>query len=84
MLYSHIPQVVGIIGAGQMGSGIAQVCAAKGLDVIISDRSAGELAGAAAVAAQRARGGGRFGPPTARADAGAHAPRRRRAVPQRC
>lgn len=39
MLYSHIPQVVGVIGAGQMGSGIAQVCATKGLDVIISDRS---------------------------------------------
>jgi 3-hydroxyacyl-CoA dehydrogenase len=25
MLYGHIPQVIGIIGAGQMGSGIAQV-----------------------------------------------------------
>jgi hypothetical protein len=25
MLYSHLPQVVGIVGAGQMGSGIAQV-----------------------------------------------------------
>ena len=42
-MYSHIPQVVGVIGAGQMGAGIAQVCAAKGLDVIISDRSGGEL-----------------------------------------
>ena len=41
-MYSHIPQVVGIVGAGQMGSGIAQVCATKGLDVIMSDRSAGE------------------------------------------
>jgi hypothetical protein len=40
-MYSHIPQVVGIVGAGQMGTGIAQVCAMKGLDVIISDRSAG-------------------------------------------
>jgi hypothetical protein len=25
MLYGHIPQVIGVIGAGQMGSGIAQV-----------------------------------------------------------
>jgi phosphoglycerate dehydrogenase-like enzyme len=41
MLYSHIPQVIGIVGAGQMGSGIAQVCATKGLDVVISDHSAG-------------------------------------------
>jgi 3-hydroxyacyl-CoA dehydrogenase len=43
MLYSHLPQVVGVVGAGQMGSGIAQICAMKGLDVIISDRSTGEL-----------------------------------------
>jgi 3-hydroxybutyryl-CoA dehydrogenase len=39
MLYSHLPQVIGIVGAGQMGSGIAQVCAAKGLEVIITDRA---------------------------------------------
>jgi len=39
MLYSHLPQVIGIIGAGQMGSGIAQVCASKGLEVIITDRA---------------------------------------------
>lgn len=39
MLYSHLPQVIGVIGAGQMGAGIAQVCATKGLQVIISDRS---------------------------------------------
>lgn len=25
MLYGHLPQVIGVIGAGQMGSGIAQV-----------------------------------------------------------
>ncbi len=30
-------QSIGIVGAGLMGSGIAQVCAAAGLDVIISD-----------------------------------------------
>ncbi|WP_238297534.1 3-hydroxyacyl-CoA dehydrogenase NAD-binding domain-containing protein, partial [Methylobacterium soli] len=29
---------VGIIGAGQMGSGIAQVCAVAGLDVLLNDR----------------------------------------------
>lgn len=32
-------QTVGIIGAGQMGSGIAQVCAAAGLRVVIRDVS---------------------------------------------
>ena len=30
---------VGIIGAGQMGSGIAHVCAAAGLDVVLNDLS---------------------------------------------
>jgi hypothetical protein len=29
MLYGHIPQVIGVIGAGQMGSGIAQVRASQ-------------------------------------------------------
>ena len=28
---------VGIIGAGQMGNGIAQVCALAGLDVLLND-----------------------------------------------
>ena len=32
---------IGIVGAGQMGSGIAQVCAAAGLEVILSDVSEG-------------------------------------------
>ncbi len=31
-------QTIGIIGAGQMGSGIAQVCAVAGLNVIMHDR----------------------------------------------
>ncbi len=35
---------VGIIGAGQMGSGIAQVCAVAGLDVLINDRDSARLA----------------------------------------
>ncbi len=30
---------IGIIGAGQMGSGIAQVCAQAGFDVVVSDIS---------------------------------------------
>ncbi|MCJ2071784.1 3-hydroxybutyryl-CoA dehydrogenase [Methylobacterium sp. J-030] len=34
---------VGIIGAGQMGSGIAQVCAAAGLDVLLNDRDSVRL-----------------------------------------
>lgn len=39
MLYSHLPQVIGIVGAGQMGTGIAQICATKGLEVVLNDRS---------------------------------------------
>ena len=31
-------KTVGIIGAGQMGSGIAHVCAMAGLDVRLNDR----------------------------------------------
>jgi len=34
---------VGIIGAGQMGSGIAQVCAVAGLDVFLNDREASRI-----------------------------------------
>jgi 3-hydroxybutyryl-CoA dehydrogenase len=34
---------VGIIGAGQMGSGIAQVCAVAGLSVTLVDADAGQL-----------------------------------------
>jgi 3-hydroxybutyryl-CoA dehydrogenase len=30
-------QTLGVIGAGQMGSGIAQVAAASGLDVLMND-----------------------------------------------
>ncbi len=34
---------IGVIGAGQMGSGIAQVCASHGLDVILCDIQAEQL-----------------------------------------
>ena len=30
-------RTIGIIGAGQMGSGIAQICAANGLQVVMRD-----------------------------------------------
>ncbi len=30
-------KTVGVVGAGTMGNGIAQVCAAAGLDVIMQD-----------------------------------------------
>jgi 3-hydroxybutyryl-CoA dehydrogenase len=36
---SHLPQVIGVVGSGQMGSGIAQVCATRGMQVILSDRT---------------------------------------------
>jgi 3-hydroxybutyryl-CoA dehydrogenase len=36
-------QVIGVVGAGQMGNGIAQVCADKGLQVIMSDISQASL-----------------------------------------
>jgi len=39
-------QRVGIIGAGQMGSGIAHVCALAGFDVILEDLKADALSGA--------------------------------------
>ncbi len=35
---------IGIIGAGQMGGGIAHVCAAAGFDVKLSDVSEDQLA----------------------------------------
>lgn len=37
-------KVVGVVGAGQMGSGIAQVAAMSGLDVVVQDISAEGLA----------------------------------------
>lgn len=44
-------QKIGIVGAGQMGAGIAQVAATSGLDVVVTDVSQASLdKGAAAVA----------------------------------
>jgi len=49
-------QKVGVIGAGQMGNGIAQVCALAGLDVLINDVSQDRLhAGLATVDGAMAR-----------------------------
>lgn len=36
-------QKIGVVGAGQMGNGIAQVCAEKGLSVLLMDVSAASL-----------------------------------------
>jgi 3-hydroxybutyryl-CoA dehydrogenase len=46
-------QKIGIVGAGQMGGGIAQVCAAAGFDVTLTDASAGALAKANAAVGAR-------------------------------
>ena len=43
---------VGVIGAGQMGGGIAHVCALAGLDVALSDISAEQIESALANIAQ--------------------------------
>ena len=37
--YGNEIRKVGVIGAGQMGSGIAHVCALAGLDVVLNDVS---------------------------------------------
>ena len=37
MAATRLPRLVGVVGAGQLGSGIAQVCAVKGQDVILCD-----------------------------------------------
>jgi 3-hydroxybutyryl-CoA dehydrogenase len=47
---------IGVIGAGQMGTGIAQVCALAGIDVAINDVSEARInAGLATIAANIAR-----------------------------
>lgn len=36
---SRLPRLLGVIGAGQMGAGIAQTAAAKGVPVLLADAS---------------------------------------------
>lgn len=38
-----IPRVLGIVGAGQLGAGIAQVAATHGINVVLCDTSASAL-----------------------------------------
>ncbi|GLI66574.1 hypothetical protein VaNZ11_010491 [Volvox africanus] len=40
MMYQHLPTVIGIVGSGQMGCGIAHVAAQRGLTVLLNDFSA--------------------------------------------
>ncbi|KAK9803435.1 hypothetical protein WJX73_000318 [Symbiochloris irregularis] len=39
MALGRLPKLIGVIGAGQLGSGIAQVCAAKALQVVLCDNN---------------------------------------------
>ena len=43
MATTRLPRVIGVIGAGQLGSGIAQLCAVKGLDVVLCDTNGAVL-----------------------------------------
>src|SRR5260370_8530430 len=53
---AHTIRKVGVIGAGQMGSGIAHVCALAGLDVRLNDLSADRIkAGIATINGNMAR-----------------------------
>ena len=45
---------VGVIGAGQMGTGIAQVCALAGIDVLLNDVSEARTLGGASTPSSRA------------------------------
>ena len=50
---------IGVVGAGQMGSGIAHVCALAGFDVLVSDLSADRInAGLAAIESNLSRQAG--------------------------
>lgn len=40
---AHLPKVLGVVGGGQMGAGIAQVAATAGLAVHLIDRSEAQL-----------------------------------------
>ena len=60
-------ETIGVIGAGQMGSGIAQVCAAAGLEVRLNDREADRIE---AGLGQRGEGGEGPGHADPGADAG--------------
>ncbi|MFF9126288.1 3-hydroxybutyryl-CoA dehydrogenase [Streptomyces sp. NPDC014889] len=41
---ADLPQRIGVVGAGQMGSGIAEVCARAGLDVLVAESGPDALA----------------------------------------
>jgi 3-hydroxyacyl-CoA dehydrogenase / enoyl-CoA hydratase / 3-hydroxybutyryl-CoA epimerase len=53
------PRAMGVVGAGVMGGGIAQLAAAKGMEVRLQDLSPEALTGGLAEAQKRLRAGGR-------------------------
>ena len=40
MLYQHVPSIIGLVGAGQLGTGLARLAAVRGIGVLLYDTQA--------------------------------------------